>query len=139
MKPVDVLALWSGLLALAVLTGAGCADAAPQHQPADDARVSYQSVWAALFPDTLTNTGPPGSLQGDFHSAARSRTLAQARTAWAAFLAYHDPPDGFYEDAMHARRCEWARIEVQRLAYLAAGDETAATEQFEKMRQMAQE
>lgn len=59
-----------------------------------------------------------GTLQGDFQSAATSRSLAEAMTRWERFLHDHEPADGEYEDAYQKYRIDAAKLELMRVYYL---------------------
>jgi hypothetical protein len=60
----------------------------------------------------------PGTLQGDFQSAAASRSLSEAATRWERFLHEHEPADGEYEDAYQKYRIDAAKLELMRVYYL---------------------
>jgi hypothetical protein len=116
-------------------TGLGCN---PALLPAQDTPESYVSVWAQLNPEVLETAGSPGSLQGEFRAAAKSRDDQAARKSWQRFVDEFDPKEGYFEDGMHARLVEWAKMELVRLQHRASGDVEAERTQIAIMRQKAE-
>jgi hypothetical protein len=117
------------LLGLVVLAaGCGTQDSA-----------AYRSIWAELYPATLSPEPTAGTLQGSFFHAAAADTEAAADSGWTAFLTEWEPDENGFEDAMHARFVEWARLERERLRHLERNDSAGAREVEEKLRAIAAE
>ena len=130
MKPSRILLL---LAALAMLSG--CVSTT---QNTEEVQAPYRSLWAQLYPETLTRAAADeGSLQGRFMSAARSDTPEQSKLLWRQLLKEFDPADGFFEDAMHAHLVKWAKMEMVRLQYRLENNLAAEREQSAQMRQYA--
>jgi hypothetical protein len=105
---------------------------------AQDELAPYVSVWAQLNPGVLNAANSPGSLQGEFRAAAKARGDQAARRSWQRFVDEFDPKDGYFEDGMHARLVEWAKMELVRLQHRARGDVQAERAQIAIMRQKAE-
>ena len=101
---------------------------------AHDAPAPYVSVWAQLNPDVPEITSSPGSLLGEFRAAAKARNDQEAVNSWQRFISEFDPQDGYFEDGMHARLVEWAKMELVRLHHRATGDVEAERAQIAVMR-----
>lgn len=86
----------------------------------DGPALPYRSMWAELYPATLHAETPSDTLQGAFRFAATAQTVDEARSRWSDFLSEWDPPNGEFEDAMHANLVTWARLERQRVDVLVA-------------------
>ncbi len=110
----------------------------PALLPAQDERTPYVSVWAQLNPEVLGTSDSPGSLQGEFRAAAKARNDQAARKSWQRFVDEFDPKDGYFEDGMHARLVEWAKMELVRLQHRSSGDAEAERAQIAIMRQKAE-
>ncbi|MDX2505041.1 MAG: hypothetical protein QNL62_11290 [Gammaproteobacteria bacterium] len=110
----------------------------PALSPAQDELTPYVSVWAQLNPEVLETASSPGSLQGEFRTAAKVRGDQAARRSWQRFVDEFDPKDGFFEDGMHARLVEWAKMELVRLQHRARGDVKAEQAQIAIMRRKAE-
>ncbi len=100
---------------------------------AQNGGTGYQSVWASLYPATLTpttnGTGQPIRLSPvfrDFYAAAASKRLETASKRWKSFAEKHDPGDGDFEDAVQEKFWKWAKLELQRCNHLQANDLAAA-------------
>jgi hypothetical protein len=105
---------------------------------AQDELTPYVSVWAQLNPEVFETADSPGSLLGEFRAAAKADDDQAARNGWQRFVDDFDPTDGFFEDGMHARFVEWAKMELVRLQYRASGDIEAERAQIAIMRQQAE-
>jgi hypothetical protein len=105
---------------------------------AQDALAPYVSVWAQLNPEVFETVDSPGSLLGEFRAAAKAGDDQTARKDWQRFVDDFDPQDGFFEDGMHARFVEWAKMELVRLQHRASGDLAAERAQIAIMRQQAE-
>jgi len=105
---------------------------------AQDELTPYVSVWAQLNPEVLESPSSPGSLQGEFRAAAKVRGDQAARRSWQRFVEEFDPKDGYFEDGMHARLVEWAKMELVRLQHRARGDVPAEQAQVAIMRRKAE-
>jgi len=57
-----------------------------------------------------------------------------ALRSWQRFVDEFDPKDGYFEDGMHARLVEWAKMELVRLQHRARGDVPAEQAQIAMMR-----
>lgn len=113
------------MLLLLILALAACG---PGPAP-DEAALPYRSMWAELYPAALQAEPPGDTLQGAFRLAAAARTVDEARRLWSNFLSEWDPPDGEFEDAMHAGLVSWARLERRRVdVFLADPSELAAVD-----------
>ena len=123
------------LIVGAVIVGQGCANGGPSTE--ERVVTPYVSVWLLLYPESSQNTAATGSLRGDFNSAANAGNDQAAYDRWHQFLQAYDPKDGVFEDGMHVRLVEWARMEVVRLDHRAAGDAEAERAQIEAMRRSA--
>lgn len=123
------------LFFLLVVTLLGCGQAL---LPAQDELTPYVSVWAQLNPEVLDTAASPGSLQGEFHAAAKARDDQAARKSWQLFVDEFEPKDGYFEDGMHARLVEWAKMELVRLQHRASSDVEAERAQITIMRQKAE-
>ena len=110
----------------------------PALSPAQDRLTPYVSVWAQLNPEVLEIESSPGSLLGEFRAAAKARDDQAARNSWQRFVNEFDPEDGYFEDGMHARLVEWAKMELVRLHHRASGDVEAERAQIAIMRQKAE-
>ena len=106
--------------------------------PAQDELTPYVSVWAQLNPEVLEIESSPGSLLGEFRAAAKARDDQAARKSWQRFVDEFDPKDGYFEDGMHARFVEWAKMELVRLQHRASSDVEAERAQIAIMRQKAE-
>ena len=127
--------LFRALLFLLAVTALGCLETpAPEKQATDP----YVSVWAQLNPDVFESENSPGSLLGEFREVAKVRDDQAALNSWQQFLKEFNPQDGYYEDGMHARFVEWAKMEVVRLQHRANGDGEAEQAQIEVMRKKAE-
>jgi hypothetical protein len=116
-------------------TGLGCN---PALLPAQDTPGSYLSVWAQLNPEVLEIASSPGTLLGEFRAAAKVRDDQTAASSWQRFVDEFDPQDGYFEDGMHARLVEWAKMELVRLHHRASGDVEAERAQIAIMRDKAE-
>ena len=125
---------WALFFWLVVVT-LGCV---PALSPAQDELTPYVSVWAQLNPEVLEIASSPGSLQGEFRAAAKARDDQAARKSWQRFVDEFDPKDGYFEDGMHARFVEWAKMELVRLQHRASSDVEAERAQIAIMRQKAE-
>ena len=125
----------STLFFLLAVTVLGCN---PALLPAQDELTPYVSVWAQLNPEVLETAGSPGTLQGEFRAAAKARDDQAARKSWQRFVDEFDPKDGYFEDGMHARFVEWAKMELVRLQHRASSDVEAERAQIAIMRQKAE-
>lgn len=105
---------------------------------AQDELRPYVSVWAQLNPEVFESADSPGSLMGEFRAAAKAGDDQTARNGWQRFVDDFDPQDGFFEDGMHARFVEWAKMELVRLHYRASGNVEAERLQIKIMRQQAE-
>lgn len=105
---------------------------------AQDELAPYVSVWAQLNPEVLESPSSPGSLQGEFRAAAKMRGDQLALGSWQRFVDEFDPKDGYFEDGMHARLVEWAKMELVRLQHRARGDVPAEQAQVAIMRRKAE-
>jgi len=110
----------------------------PALLPAQDALAPYVSVWAQLNPEVLEIASSPGSLLGEFRAAAKARDDQVAAKSWQQFVDEFDPEDGYFEDGMHARLVEWAKMELVRLHHRASGDVEAERAQIAIMRNKAE-
>lgn len=126
---IRTLCFWLALMMLACC---------PALLSAQDGLTPYVSVWAQLNPDVFETADSPGSLLGEFLAAAKAADDQAARDGWQRFVDDFDPEDGFFEDGMHARFVEWAKMELLRLQYRARGDIDAEREQIAIMRQQAE-
>jgi hypothetical protein len=106
----------------------------PALLPAHDALAPYISVWAQPNPDVLEIASSPGSLLGEFRAAAKARDDQAAVNSWQRFVNEFNPEDGYFEDGMHARLVEWAKMELVRLHHRATGDVEAERAQIAVMR-----
>lgn len=120
------------LLFWAVVTGIACH---PVISSAQDPAQPYLSVWAQLNPEVFEAMTQPGSLMGEFQAAARTRDEQSAMRNWQQFVDEFDPEDGYYEDGMHVRLVEWAKMELVRLQHRASGDSEAEQLQITRMRE----
>jgi len=111
----------------------------PALLPAQDTLSPYVSVWAQLNPGVLEIASLPGSLLGEFRAAAKARDDQAARKSWQRFIDEFEPKDGYFEDGMHARLVEWAKMELERLQHRASGDVEAERAQIAIMRQKAEQ
>lgn len=125
---------WALFFWLVVVT-LGCV---PALSSAQDELTPYVSVWAQLNPEVLEIASSPGSLQGEFRAAAKARDDQAARKSWQRFVDEFDPKDGYFEDGMHARFVEWAKMELVRLQHRASSDVEAERAQIAMMRQKAE-
>ncbi len=105
---------------------------------AQDELTPYVSVWAQLNPEVFDTPGSPDTLQGEFLAAAKARDDQAARKSWQWFVDEFDPKDGYFEDGMHARLVEWAKMELVRLQHRSSGDVEAERVQISIMRQKAE-
>ena len=105
---------------------------------AQDELTPYISVWAQLNPEVLESPSSPGSMQGEFRAAAKARGDQVAFRSWQRFVEEFDPKDGYFEDGMHARLVEWAKMELVRLQHRARGDVLAEQAQIAMMRREAE-
>jgi hypothetical protein len=105
---------------------------------AQDELTPYVSVWAQLNPEVLESPSSPGSLQGEFRAAAKMGGDQLALRSWQRFVDEFDPKDGYFEDGMHARLVEWAKMELVRLQHRARGDVAAEQAQVAIMRRKAE-
>ena len=128
-RPIGSLFFW---LAVAVFA------CNPALSAAQDELAPYVSVWAQLNPEVFERPVSPGSLQGEFRAAAKSRNDQTARRNWQRFVDEFDPKDGYFEDGMHARLVEWAKMELVRLQHRASGDLEAEEQQIAMMRRKAE-
>ena len=110
----------------------------PALLPTQDAPGSYLSVWAQLNPEMLEIASSPGTLLGEFRAAAKARDDQTAARRWQRFVDEFEPQDGYFEDAMHARLVEWAKMELVRLHHRASGDVEAERAQIAIMRDKAE-
>lgn len=101
--------------------------------------LAYHSVWSQLYPGSLRRDLPANSLQGEFLVAATAETPEIADERWTKFLSDWEPPDGAYEDAMHARLVDWAKLEMQRLQHLLRRDPSAMEAVTNKLMKLAAE
>lgn len=106
--------------------------------PAQDELTPYVSVWAQLNPEVLEIASSPGSLLGEFRTAAKALDDQAARNGWQRFVDEFEPEDGYFEDGMHARLVDWAKMELVRLHHRASGDIEAERAQIAIMRQKAE-
>jgi hypothetical protein len=123
------------LLVSLVVAVLGCI---PALSFAQDELTPYVSVWAQLNPEVLESPSSPGSLQGEFRTAAMVGGDLAARRGWQRFVEEFDPKDGYFEDGMHARLVEWAKMELVRLQHRARGDVQAEQAQIAIMRRKAE-
>ena len=128
-RSISALFFWLTLTMLA------CCSAQPSAQ---DELTPYVSVWAQLNPEVFETADSPGSLLGEFRAAAKAADDQAARKDWQRFIDDFDPEDGFFEDGMHARFVEWAKMELLRLQYRASGDVEAERAQITIMRKQAE-
>jgi hypothetical protein len=140
MKRLSVASCWDrgSLLgwALVVLgTVLGCTS---QTAISQNGSGPYVSVWAQLYPESLKKTLVSGSLLGEFTAAAKARDELTALERWESFLDEFEPEDGYFEDAMHVRLVEWARMELVRLQLRLSGDHEAEDALIAKMRRVAE-
>ena len=105
---------------------------------AQDRLTPYVSVWAQLNPEVLEIESTSGSLLGEFRAAAKARDDQAARKSWRRFVDEFDPKDGYFEDGMHARFVERAKMELVRLQHRASSDVEAERAQIAIMRQKAE-
>ena len=70
---------------------------------------------------------------------SRLSILGQAPSSWQRFVDEFDPQDGYFEDGMHARLVEWAKMELLRLHHRASGDVEAERAQIAIMRDKAEQ
>ena len=126
---VRVLIVWFAI------AGLGCTETSP---PEQQSLAPYVSVWAQLNPNVFEMANSPGSLLGEFHAAAKTRDDQTARDSWQRFIDEFDPTDGYFEDGMHARLVEWAKMELVRLQHRASGDVDAEQAQIAEMRKKAE-
>ena len=89
----------------------------PGGTPGDTAS-TYRSMWSELYPATLQIENSTDTLQGGFRFAAAAQTPLEAKNRWSGFLAEWDPPNGEFEDAMHANLVAWAKLERRRVEVL---------------------
>ena len=75
-------------------------------------------MWSELYPATLQIEYSTDTLQGAFHFAAAAQTPLEAKNQWSTFLAEWDPPNGEFEDSMHANLVAWAKLEQRRVEML---------------------
>ena len=132
-----VTSSWSAgsLLVSFVVAVLGCF---PALSIAQDERTPYVSVWAQLNPEVLESPSSTGSLQGEFLTAAKARSDQVALSSWQRFVEEFDPKDGYFEDGMHARLVEWAKMELVRMRHRASGDVQAEQAQIAMMRREAE-
>ncbi len=128
-RPISTLFFWLAVTVLACN---------PVLLPAQDELTPYVSVWAQLNPEVLETASSPGSLQGEFRAAAKARDDQSARKSWQRFVDDFEPKDGYFEDGMHARLVEWAKMELVRLQHRASGDVEAERAQIAIMWQKAE-
>lgn len=132
-----VTSSWSAgsLLVSLVVAVLGCF---PALSIAQDELTPYVSVWAQLNPEVLESPSSMGSLQGEFLTAAKARSDHVALRSWQRFVEEFDPKDGYFEDGMHARLVEWAKMELVRMRHRASGDVQAEQAQIAMMRREAE-
>lgn len=128
IAPAEVAPLgWLTLCLFGLL--AACGPTAP---------TEYRSIWAELYPATLSRPeSSEGTLQDAFYRAADADTRAEAAARWTAFLDEWDPGPNGFEDGMHARFVGWARLEHERLRHLEQNDTTGARAVEERLRALA--
>jgi hypothetical protein len=83
-----------------------------------DAASTFRSMWSELYPATLQIEYSTDTLEGAFRFAAAAQTPLEAKNRWSRFLAEWDPPNGEFEDAMHANLVAWAKLERRRVEVL---------------------
>ncbi len=108
----------------------------------------YQSAWAEMFPETLSNdvgmsrfvgTRSQSRIVSDFYAAATSKNLSVAELRWASFLRTYVLPGGEYEDGTAAQLCQWSQAELERCRVLAAGKPNDISKFERKLRSIAKE